>query len=157
MGARGPRGLFGANMDDAMEKAAHMPLTALCSQNLAATVSQLKVVVRPSPLRVGHANFTTLEEIPLGEEFLTGTFFLYEHPIIILFDSKALHDFLSLACAQKAGVTLYATQVPILLALPEAEWLLIRWPVKPHLSLLGECFQPPLSSWKARGLMSFLV
>jgi hypothetical protein len=28
---------IGANMDDAMEKAAHMALTALCSQNLAAT------------------------------------------------------------------------------------------------------------------------
>jgi hypothetical protein len=29
---------IGANMDDAMEKAAHMALTILCSQNLAATV-----------------------------------------------------------------------------------------------------------------------
>jgi hypothetical protein len=39
-------------------------------------------------------------------------FFLCEHLIIILFDSGASHDFLSLAYAQKAGVTLYATQVP---------------------------------------------
>jgi hypothetical protein len=54
-------------------------------------------VVRPPPSRVGHANFTTLEEIPLGEEVLAGMFFLYEHPIIILFDSGASHDFLSLA------------------------------------------------------------
>jgi predicted aspartyl protease len=37
---------------------------------------------------------------------------LYEHPIIILFDSGASHDFLSLAYAQKAGLTLCATQVP---------------------------------------------
>jgi hypothetical protein len=29
---------IGADMDDAMDKAAHMALTALCSQNLAATV-----------------------------------------------------------------------------------------------------------------------
>jgi hypothetical protein len=69
-------------------------------------------MVRPPPSRVGRANFTTLEEVPLGEEVLAGTFFLYEHPIIILFDSRASHDFLSLACAQKAGITLYATQVP---------------------------------------------
>jgi hypothetical protein len=53
-----------------------------------------------------------LEEIPLGEEVLADTFFLHEHPVIILFDSGASHDFLSLACAQMAGVTLYATQVP---------------------------------------------
>jgi hypothetical protein len=50
-------------------------------------VSQPKVAVRPPPLRVGHANFTMLEEIPLGEEVLAGMFFLYKHPIIILFDS----------------------------------------------------------------------
>jgi hypothetical protein len=30
---------IGADMDNAMEKAAHMTLTALCSQNLAATMS----------------------------------------------------------------------------------------------------------------------
>jgi hypothetical protein len=63
-------------------------------------------------LKVGRANFTTLEDIPLGEEVLAGTFFLYEHPIITLFDSGASHDFFSLAFAQMAGVTLYATQVP---------------------------------------------
>jgi hypothetical protein len=73
------------------------------------TVNQPKAVVRPPTPRVGRANFTTLEEIPPGEEVLTGTFFLYEHPIIILFDSVASHDFLSLACAQKAGLTLCAT------------------------------------------------
>jgi hypothetical protein len=81
-------------------------------------VGQPKVVVRPLPSRVGHANFTTLEEIPLGEEVLAGTFFLYEHPIIILFDSRALHDFLSLAYAQKAGITLYDTQVPYSISTP---------------------------------------
>jgi hypothetical protein len=74
-------------------------------------VSQPKVVVCPPPSRIGRANFISLEDISLSEEVLTGTFFLYEHPIIILFDSGASHDFLSLACAQKAGVTLYATQV----------------------------------------------
>jgi predicted aspartyl protease len=59
-----------------------------------------------------------LEKIPLGEEVLAGTFFLYEHPIIILFDSGASQDFLSLACAQKTGVTLYVTQVPYSISTP---------------------------------------
>jgi hypothetical protein len=57
-------------------------------------------------MRVGHANFTTAEEIPPGEEVLTGTFYLFDHPIIILFNSGASHDFMSLACAQKAKLTL---------------------------------------------------
>jgi hypothetical protein len=77
------------------------------------------VIHQPS-LRIGRANFTTVEDIPPGEEVLAGTFFLYEHPIIILFDSGASHDFMSLACAQKAKLTLYATQVLYLINTPEA-------------------------------------
>jgi hypothetical protein len=34
---------------------------------------------------VGCANYSTVEEIPMGE-VLAGTFFLIEHPVIILFD-----------------------------------------------------------------------
>jgi hypothetical protein len=59
-----------------------------------------------------------LEEIPLGEEVLAGTFFLYEHPVILLFDSEASHDFLSLACAQKVGLTLCTTQVSYSISTP---------------------------------------
>jgi hypothetical protein len=49
-----------------------------------------------------------MEEIPTGEEVLTGTFFLNERPIIILFDSRASHDFMSSACAQRAKLALVA-------------------------------------------------
>jgi hypothetical protein len=59
-----------------------------------------------------------LEEIPLAEEVLVGMLFLYDQSIIILFDFGASHDFLSLVCAQKAGVTLYATQVPYSISTP---------------------------------------
>jgi hypothetical protein len=48
----------------------------------------------PAP-RSAHANYTTMEEIPTGEEVLTGTFFLNERPIIILFDSRASYNFVS--------------------------------------------------------------
>jgi hypothetical protein len=34
--------------------------------------------------RTGYANYTTVEEIPMGEEVLAGTFFLNEQPVIIL-------------------------------------------------------------------------
>jgi hypothetical protein len=61
-----------------------------------------------------------VEEIPPSEEVLAGTFFLYEHPIIILFNSGASHDFMSLACAQKAEFTLYATPMPYSISTPES-------------------------------------
>jgi hypothetical protein len=94
-------------------------------------------VVCPPPSRAGCANFTTLEEIPLGEEVLVGTFFLYEHPINILFDSRALHDFLSLAYAQKAGVTLYATQVSYSISTPGGRVVTNQMAHKISLELAG--------------------
>jgi hypothetical protein len=51
---------------------------------------------------VGRTNYTTVEKIPTGEEVIVGTFFLNEHPVIILFDSGASHDFISSTCAKKA-------------------------------------------------------
>jgi hypothetical protein len=37
----------------------------------------------------GLSNYTTMEEIPMGEDVLVGMFFLNECSIIILFDSGA--------------------------------------------------------------------
>jgi hypothetical protein len=42
-----------------------------------------------------------MDEILMGEEVLAGTFFLNKHPIIILFDSGASHDFMSSAYAKQ--------------------------------------------------------
>jgi hypothetical protein len=75
-------------------------------------------MIRPKSPRVSCANFTTIEEIPPVEEVLAGTFFLLENPIIILFDSRTSHDFMSPACAQKAKLTLWATTVPYFIATP---------------------------------------
>jgi hypothetical protein len=47
-----------------------------------------------------------------GEEVLEGVFFLNEHPIIILFDSEASHDFVSSAYANRAKLTLVVGWVP---------------------------------------------
>jgi hypothetical protein len=62
----------------------------------------------PAPW-TGHANYTTVEEISMGKEVLAGTFFLNEHPVIILFDSAASHDFMSSTCAKKAKLSLVAS------------------------------------------------
>jgi hypothetical protein len=57
-----------------------------------------------------------MEEIPTGEEVLAGTFFLNEHPIIILFDSGASHDFMSSTCAKKAKLSLMASGAPYMIS-----------------------------------------
>jgi hypothetical protein len=58
----------------------------------------------------------TVDGIPMGEEELVGTFFLNEYPIIILFDSRVLHDFMSSACAKKARLTLMAMRAPYVIS-----------------------------------------
>jgi hypothetical protein len=59
---------------------------------------------------LGCANYTTMEEIPMGEEVLAGTFFLNEHPVIILFNSGASHDFISSTCAKKVMLSTVAME-----------------------------------------------
>jgi hypothetical protein len=76
-------------------------------------------MIRASSPRVGRANFTMVEDIPPDEEVLADTFLLFEHPIIILFDTEASHDFVSLACAQKAKLTLWATNASYSISTPE--------------------------------------
>jgi hypothetical protein len=107
-------------------------------------------------LRVGRANLTTLEEIPLGEEVLAGTFFLYEHPIIILFDSGASHDFFSLACAQKAGLTLYTTQVPYSISTPGGRVVANQMAHKIPLELARRVFSVALIILEGQGIDAIL-
>jgi predicted aspartyl protease len=66
--------------------------------------------------RTGRANYTTMEEIPMGEEVLAGTFFLNKHLIIILFDSGASHDFMSSTCAKKAKLSLVTSGAPYMIS-----------------------------------------
>jgi hypothetical protein len=66
----------------------------------------------------GRVHHTTVEDIPGGEEVLACTFLLFGHPIIILFDSRASHGFITLACAKRAELSLtvakpsYMTRTP---------------------------------------------
>jgi hypothetical protein len=64
-----------------------------------------------------------VEEIPMGEEGLAGTFFLNKYPIIILFDSGASHDFMSFTCAKKAKLSLMASGAPYMISTLEVEWM----------------------------------
>jgi hypothetical protein len=66
------------------------------------TVIQQRSEIRAPISRKGHVNHTTVEDIPEEEEVLVGTFSLFGHPVIILFDSRVSHDFMSSTCAKRA-------------------------------------------------------
>jgi hypothetical protein len=69
----------------------------------------------------GRTNYTIVEEIPMGEEVLVGTFFLNGHPIIILFNSGASHDFISSACAERARLTLVVSGALYMISTPRGQ------------------------------------
>jgi hypothetical protein len=71
----------------------------------------------PAPW-TGHASYTTVDEIPMGEEVIAGTFFLNEYPIIIMFDYVAPHDFVSSTCAKKARLSMIATEAAYVISTP---------------------------------------
>jgi hypothetical protein len=105
----------------------------------------------PTP-RFGHANYTTVEKIPMGEEVLVGTFFLSGHLIVILFDSRASYDFMSSICAGKAKLSLVASRMPYVISTPggrvDADQLVRRSP----LDLAGRVIETDLIVLNGQGL-----
>jgi hypothetical protein len=109
------------------------------------------MICAPS-LRVGRANFTTIDEIPPDEEVLAGMFFLFKHPIIILFDSGASHDFMNLACAQKAKLTLWAMMVPYSITTPGGRVIADHMVHAIPLELVKRVFQTILIIFEGQGI-----
>ena len=46
-------------------------------------------------------HYTVVEEVPVGEVVTASMFLVNKHPVIILFDSRASHSFMSQVFASK--------------------------------------------------------
>jgi hypothetical protein len=73
-----------------------------------------KVVV----VKTCRVNYTTMEDIPEGEQILMGTFSLNRHPTTVLFDSGASHDFISKACTQNHQLVIEHIITPYVIRTP---------------------------------------
>jgi uncharacterized membrane protein YeiH len=75
-----------------------------------------------------------VDEIPIGEEVLAGTFFLNERPIIILFDAGASYYFMSSTYTKKAKLSLVASGVLYVISTPggrvDADLIVQKVPLK---------------------------
>jgi hypothetical protein len=69
-----------------------------------------------------------------------------------LFDSEVSHDFLSLTCAQKAGITLYATQVSYSISTPGGRVVANQMAHKIPLELAGRVFSTTLIILEGQGI-----
>jgi predicted aspartyl protease len=101
---------------------------------------------------VGRANYISVEEIPTGEEVLVGTFFLNEHPVIILFDSGASHDFISSTCAKKVMLSIVTAEALYVISTPRGRVDADRIVCKVPLELVRRAFSTDLIILKGQGL-----
>jgi predicted aspartyl protease len=97
-----------------------------------------------------------VEEIPMGEVVLAGTFFLNEHPIITMFDSGASHDFMSSTYAKKAKLSLVASEAPYVISTPGGRVDADRIVQKVPLELFGMIFSTNLIILNGQGIYVIL-
>jgi hypothetical protein len=69
-------------------------------------------------VKTGRINYTTMEDIPKGEQVLVGTFSLIGCPIVILFDSGVTHDFISKVYTQKYQLAIEHIITPYMICMP---------------------------------------
>jgi hypothetical protein len=105
----------------------------------------------PAP-RAAHTSYTTVEEISTGEEVLAGTFSLNEHPIIIMFDSGASHDFISSTSARKVMLSMVATEAPYVISTPRGRVDADQVVCKAPLELVGRVFSTDLIILSDQGI-----
>jgi hypothetical protein len=93
-----------------------------------------------------------VDEVPTGEEWLVGTFFLNERTIIILFDYGASHDFMSSTHAKKAKLSLVASGASYVISSPGGRVDVDRIVQKVLLELSGRIFSTNLIILSGQGI-----
>jgi hypothetical protein len=99
----------------------------------------------PAP-QTGRTNYTTVEEISMGEEVLAATFFLNE----------CLHDFMSFTCAKKAKLSLVALGAPYMISTPRGRVDANQVAQKVPLELSGRIFSTNLIILSGQGIVVIL-
>jgi hypothetical protein len=92
-------------------------------------------------VKTDSVNYTTLEDVPEGEQVLTGMISLNRHPIIIPFDSGATHDFISTTCTQKHHLGIQHSDSPYMISTPRGRMATKHIVLKTPLNLGGRVFK----------------
>jgi hypothetical protein len=109
---------------------------------------QQKVVMA----KTGHVNYTTMQDIPEGEQVLASTFSLNGQLTDILFDSGATHDFVSRACTQKHHLDVQYSDSPYMISTPRGRVLTKHIVRKTPLDLGGKVFKVCLIVLDGQGI-----
>jgi hypothetical protein len=93
-----------------------------------------------------------MEDILKGEQVLVGIFSLNGHPIIILFDLEASHNFISIACTQKHQSAIEYMFTPYMISTPGGKFITRQVVVNPSLNLGGRVYQTCLVVLEGQGI-----
>jgi hypothetical protein len=102
--------------------------------------------------KIGHVNYTAMEDIPEGEQVLAGTFSLNGYPTVVLFDSGAIHDFIRKACTQRCQLSIHHIDTPYLISTPGGRVFIKQIVMHPPLNLVGKFYKPSLIVLDGQGL-----
>jgi hypothetical protein len=102
--------------------------------------------------KTGRINYTTMEDIPEGEQILVGTFSLNRYPAVILFDSSATHDFITKACTQRCQLSIHHIDTPYLISTLGGRVVTKQIVVHAPLDLAGKLYKPSLIILYGQGL-----
>jgi hypothetical protein len=102
--------------------------------------------------KTGRVNYTTMEDIPEGEQVLTGTFSLNRYPTVILFDSGATYDFITKACTQRCQLSIHHIDTPYLISTPGGRVVTKQTVVHAPLDLAGKLYKPSFIVLDGQGL-----
>jgi hypothetical protein len=102
--------------------------------------------------KTGRVNYTTLEDIPEGEQVLAGTFSPNGYPAVVLFDSGATHDFITKACTQRCQLNIHHIDTPYLISTPGGRVLTKQTVMHAPLDLAGKLYKPSLIVVDGQGL-----
>jgi hypothetical protein len=97
-------------------------------------------------------NYTTMKDVPGGGHLLAGTFSLNSHPIIILFDSDATHEFISKAYTEKHKLAVKSLSTPYMIHTPRGNVFTKQLAVSTPLSLAGKNYKTHLIVLDGQGI-----
>jgi hypothetical protein len=107
-----------------------------------------KVVVA----KTGRVNYTTMEDIPEGEQVNAGMFSLNGCPAVVLFDFGATQDFISKACTQRCHLSIRHIDTPYLISTPGGRVVTKQIVMHMPLNLAGKFYKPSLIVLDGQGL-----
>jgi hypothetical protein len=97
-------------------------------------------------------NYTTIEDVPEGEQVLAGTFSLNGNPIVILFDSGASYDFISKACNQKCQFVIEHMSTRYMILTPGGNIITKQLVISAPLNLVGKVYKTHLIVLDGQGI-----